>query len=434
MNIFGGVEPPRWLQEAARPASGKELGQFLGDQMSILALAMQRDPNAPKESSWWESRRGIADAQTDVQNSKIDPMWKQNRDIKLGQWALQTQSKILQNDLVKERLDASTRLAQDEAEDQATFSKAMADVGTDTKALLNYPMPAFKSAKYGTRWVQAKAGASASLDGIEEKQRIISDVKLAVSDHNAVRDGLSQLDPTQRAAIGEPKGKNGTYTAQQIFAVNDMLKAEGKPTIGQKQYKPALVIELTRNLQEAEAAGDTELAETLRAAITKATASKPLSTVGKLEYDKAAAIKAGATPEVLRVYDDALQKSSQTASGIYAKDIEVLNIEGHKFLRVGKQLRNLDSLTVAQKAIMDMAKSRVNRLETALLKSPLDSKGNPTAERQAIMGQLAAARKVFDRAISPAPVIISPTATGTNSPSSTVAPPTKAGRFTVIQE
>lgn len=317
-DIFGNSSPPAWLVNAAKPASGRELGQFLGDQMSILALAMQRDPKAPEDASWMESRRGIADAQTDVQNSKIDPMWKQNRDIKLGQWALQTQGKILQNDLTKATLDARAAVTRDEADDQVTFAKAMADVGTDTKKLLNYTMPPFKSAKYASRWVQARTGAAASLDGIEEKQRIVSDVKQALSDHNAVRDALGQLDPTERATVGEPKGKNGTYTSQQMFAVNDMLKAAGKPLIGEKQYKPLDVVELNRQIDAADAAADTEGALALRADRDRRIASKSTVAIKNVEQaskweDAAVAAEKVGDAEGAKKYRDnaeALKKAS----------------------------------------------------------------------------------------------------------------------------
>lgn len=119
MNIFGDVEPPRWLQEIARPPERGSMGRAVGTGLAGLFLASQNakaqnervDAEAaagqPTEArSSWLSQipRGLFEAQMNMR----DPMWK----VKMAQTGA----------LIKQR-GATAQLAMERAEQLAHESE-----------------------------------------------------------------------------------------------------------------------------------------------------------------------------------------------------------------------------------------------------------------------------------------------------------------------
>src|SRR5947207_93541 len=75
-DIFADTSPPAWLVNAAKPASGKELGAAIGTGLAEVTTALQKDPNAPEDASWLSSRKGLTEAIAEVRANQNDQFWK----------------------------------------------------------------------------------------------------------------------------------------------------------------------------------------------------------------------------------------------------------------------------------------------------------------------------------------------------------------------
>lgn len=230
-SIFSGSELPSWLAERdreVRKGNTEALTTNLGNIFDHLGIAMQKDPEAPSDASWIDSRKGWAKADFEVQENRIDPMWKQNRDIKLGQLALANQSRWLANESTKETIDAKAKLASDQATSQKMFAKAMAEIGGDTKKLLNYSMPAFPDAKFSHQWMDAVHAAAGSEAGLAIKQDALESGKKQFetfrSSSKAFDDQVAAMakDPLTSDLAGPFTGSMGKPPTQQIQKALDI--------------------------------------------------------------------------------------------------------------------------------------------------------------------------------------------------------------------
>lgn len=77
-NIFGGTEPPAWLQAAAHPINTELTGRVLGLGLGATLNALQRDtsPSVPADASWLQSRKGFKEGLFEARMNLTDPMWK----------------------------------------------------------------------------------------------------------------------------------------------------------------------------------------------------------------------------------------------------------------------------------------------------------------------------------------------------------------------
>jgi len=89
-DIFGGVEPPRWLQEITIPKQQGETGSELGTILGGGLLALQQDPSTidpatgktktdpetGKPLSWLETRKGFQRGLAEARMNQADPNWR----------------------------------------------------------------------------------------------------------------------------------------------------------------------------------------------------------------------------------------------------------------------------------------------------------------------------------------------------------------------
>lgn len=68
------VEPPRWLQELAKPPKG--IGDTIGLALGGALNALKRDPNAPKDAPWLKSRMGLQQGFAEGRMNLADPLWR----------------------------------------------------------------------------------------------------------------------------------------------------------------------------------------------------------------------------------------------------------------------------------------------------------------------------------------------------------------------
>ena len=74
-DIFQGTQVPAWLQRETEQQPG-QLGDVVGLAAGGLMNALQRDPNAPQDASFLESRKGVAEGLAEARLNIADPLWK----------------------------------------------------------------------------------------------------------------------------------------------------------------------------------------------------------------------------------------------------------------------------------------------------------------------------------------------------------------------
>lgn len=90
-------------------------------------------------------------------------------------------------------------------------------------------------------------------------------------------------------------------------------------------------------------------------------------------------------------------------SALYDQAPEVIEVGGKQFLKWGKQLRDLSNFSTTQKVEIELAKTRVNRLEAAVLKAPSGT-AKEIEEKTRLTRSANIAREQLNKLIKPAPV------------------------------
>lgn len=224
-SLFSGAELPSWLGQRANEQTrdaNRTIAPAIGNIMDHLSIAFEKDPQAPADASWVDSRKGWDKAALEVQENRIDPLWRQNQQIKLGQWALATQGKVLQNDSLKQHIDATAKIQSDESADAQTFSKWQAEVGLDNKKMLESPMPEFKSAKYQMMGTKAIAGAHQSTvatDRVRLEQQKLESTSAVVKSFDGQVAGLAKTDPDLASPFLSAMGKPASPQLHQALGL-----------------------------------------------------------------------------------------------------------------------------------------------------------------------------------------------------------------------
>jgi hypothetical protein len=255
-DIFGSSSNvPRWLEAAAQPLSGEKLGRDIGTSLADLYTSLQKNPEAPADASWGDSRKGLAQAIFERNAAAQDPLWKEK-------WGLQKQAAWMNYDmantkldLAKAELDAKNRVAQDEAADNALYSQTIATVGTDSSKIADMPMPAFKSNKYRMDW-QTAVNASKLSAAYREREAARAEAKAqSLKDHADFLKQLSSLqDPIARTQIQQMNDPVMQQKALAIAQAADRQKAQNATALAEA---------------EAAARGDTPLATIGPKGVTK---------------------------------------------------------------------------------------------------------------------------------------------------------------------
>ncbi len=91
MSIFDGTEPPRWLEQIAKPIDTKETGQTLGMMLGAGLLALQSDPTAKPNDDGTRPVKGFQRGLYEARMNSSDPNWlvktEQLKAQAAGSWA-----------------------------------------------------------------------------------------------------------------------------------------------------------------------------------------------------------------------------------------------------------------------------------------------------------------------------------------------------------
>jgi hypothetical protein len=272
-NIFGGVEPPAWLQNIARPVDGRDFGMLLGGAVN----AFQKDEDGERIGFG----RGLAESRMNM----ADPMWK----MKAAQTEVGMRSAILQNEMTYQKFNQQKEeLAawQEFAPEAAPWLRMTPEERLKTQA----PDP--RGSTSAINLIQKIRDTDERL--LLQKDRIQlqkDNSKIALENERRAVDwnnAIGAATPEVQAQIAElpnqgwvvdANGRRLTPSTQALTALNAHRKANGMVPWG---IKPTEVVK----------------------------ADKPLSVLGKLISDKDAAVKNGASKEILAEYDAAIEKQS----------------------------------------------------------------------------------------------------------------------------
>lgn len=232
MSIFGGVEPPRWLQEIAKPVDARETGQELGFALGAGILALQKDPETGKMKG---IQQGIAEARMNT----ADPQW-------------QLKSKALEADTVAKWANAYTgwqafdyQKDQDAAwinHDLPLISELQKAREKDPNAQLSEPLQSDKGQKWSQQDESFLLRKEIQATRMQDAQNRSASARLATRSTERFQDALESLPPDVSdsviAQIGDPNGpKIGglqTYSDTQWSILKDALSKSGMPMPGQK--------------------------------------------------------------------------------------------------------------------------------------------------------------------------------------------------------
>jgi hypothetical protein len=386
-SIFDGTQPPAWLTEATRQKKG-QLGDIAGLAFGAGINALQRDPNAPSDASFLESRKGVGEGITEARLSSVDPMWKLHVATAQAQQLSQMAQAESAFALAKER-SAETQAWMVDA---PTLSPWLTARPEDR---LNMPEPVAQS-KTGLGMIEKTTTADSQYFIKQQaQQQLLEATKLRV-ENNATKlkdlqlwdNAAAELSPQERTQIdalnNNGRDQSGALTPEARTMIDGFRSAAGKPPVG--------------TAPSVEAAG-------IRA---KTEASKAQSPIGKLEADKVKAIDSGAPEEVIAAYDAAIKKATETG-GLYSEKPEVIEVEGKKFLKWGKQLRDLTDTSAKSKAEISLLTSKIRGLQNLLIKDPKNKSANQ---------QLLDAKKELDKHFE-----ITPKPSTSTAPSASAAPP-----------
>jgi hypothetical protein len=214
MNIFADTEPPRWLQEAARPVDTAKLGAFIGTNLAEVATALQKDPNAASNAGFWESRKGLTEGIAEVRANQNDQFWK----LKTAQ--MQNNMAASQARTTAELATASEKFRETSAwMEDAPKLAAWATATPDQRKEL--PSPEVKS-KTGLGIVQKTVSSDDQY--FTRKQAVENQstaAKIVIADTANFRKRISTLDPDLRASIEELKPqRDGSPSSVQLTALN----------------------------------------------------------------------------------------------------------------------------------------------------------------------------------------------------------------------
>jgi hypothetical protein len=232
------VSVPAWLERVAIPIDAEHLGHTMGIGLMSLANSFERDPEAPDDANFWDSRKGFTQGFNEVQQDQIDPQWR-------------VKGQLMANKVLAEKAQLATQGAQAEAFKNET-SAWMQDAPKLTPWLtapreqrktMEPPTP---TSKQGLALVQKQRISDdtrdvqmAASDNRLEQARLQAEhaagVTTRVSDWN---DAMGSADPDTFARISALKGggrqPNGIPTPEAIQVMNSYRRANGMTDYGTK--------------------------------------------------------------------------------------------------------------------------------------------------------------------------------------------------------
>jgi hypothetical protein len=233
------ISPPAWLQQIAKPIDAEHLGHTMGIGLMSLANSFERDPEAPDDANFWDSRKGFTQGFNEVQQDQIDPQWR-------------VKGQLMANKVLAEKAQLATQGAQAEAFKNET-SAWMQDAPKLTPWLtapreqrktMDPPTP---TSKQGLALVQKQRISDdtrdvqmAASDNRLEQARLQAEhaagVTTRVSDWNDAM-GSADADTFARISALKPNGgrlPNGLPTPEAIQVMNAYRRANGMTDYGTK--------------------------------------------------------------------------------------------------------------------------------------------------------------------------------------------------------
>jgi hypothetical protein len=257
-SIFG-VEPPRWLQQLAKPAdmstAAKDAGIFFGAGL----LAMQKDPDKTGVNpdtgntySWLESRKGFNQETLSAARKGIeDPNWR----LKTKALEAQTSGQLAQNKAAWLNYDTQVRDNTAWAEkDLPALYKYRDEVKTNPSAAP--PVMESSQGQKAIGLIDQFLLRKSQQDWVKEYQKGNQQIKRDQLEHNAsmqrldgaFKEGFSRLDPTTGASIRqqvEASGeewadKDGFLSPAAQVAIGSALNDMGLPGVSSFAQREAL--------------------------------------------------------------------------------------------------------------------------------------------------------------------------------------------------
>ena len=387
-DIFS-VEPPRWLQEIARPIDSRLTGQVAGTMLGggINALA----DGTSFGQGFQEGRL-----------AQQDPLWKLSAAAKQAQVAgaiAQAESAHwLANERKQKYLnweeDLRTGVLDYVADPNADPSNPPRPKSQEAVELLNRKFAASSANKIA---VNAARTWDTALQKLSERGG-----KYAVIAGEFAQFAGQPPTPDVRKAFGE-RLKEAGMTEDEVFTnatrdlpVQRVTQGPRGTVVTYGESKPfSAVGKLKADMQSARDAGatDEDLAD-YRNAIANATTRKWETATGKAQSDLDRAKQENKPESVIKSLEAQVQQIEQERQ-LYAEAPEIITANGKQFLKWGKTLRNLEEINALQKTEASIVSADIKELQKRLLDYEDGSK-----EAESIRGRLLDARLKLNKIFS----------------------------------
>lgn len=246
-DIFGGVEPPRWLQAISRPPERGELGRLLGTTFGGIANALQRDPDAkPDPETGEQPRKGFLQGLTEARMNQANPIWK----LGAQKAEVDIRSGILQNEMAFQAFQSQ----KDELKSfQEVLPNVMAYSKLSDEEVLKSPMPNTGQSKRA--WEMANQVKDRAWQSVIKKETAdtnktfrelqlqqqkdrsaveASRLRVASANNKAFFSQLETIGKTDPAAAAQllkmSKGEDGNVTPEAMDALVKYTQEHPAPT------------------------------------------------------------------------------------------------------------------------------------------------------------------------------------------------------------
>lgn len=232
------IEPPRWLQDISKPPNGEAMGKAFATSIMSLANTFSRDPDAPADASWLDSRKGAEKGFAEVSNDQIDPQWRVKGQLMANQVLEQKAQLAAQGALAEERRKETSAWMED-APKLAPWITATPEERKGMAA------PSAKS-KMGMQALQKQSLADQTYYTRQDQMENKLDQERLKAEHSAGitakvadwNDALGSAPPDIFSAISALKNggrlSNGLPTPEAIALLNQFRTANGMTLYGTK--------------------------------------------------------------------------------------------------------------------------------------------------------------------------------------------------------
>lgn len=157
-NIFA-VEPPAWLQNAARPVDTKLTGMALGKLLNAGTESLRHGTNFfdAMEDPDVRYQREFQNEQMRQRREAIKVDMFRARAYEMAQLS-QERARDIKMDQALQAMEFKQQLMEDESADSVLYNQAVRTLGTDPEKWMSAQAPDFKTIKYKQMWNQEQGG------------------------------------------------------------------------------------------------------------------------------------------------------------------------------------------------------------------------------------------------------------------------------------